>query len=622
MSVPTKELKFIHITKTAGSSIETVGLEKNKRWGIHHKEYGFWHEIFSNKPNSLKSKYDWFMVVRNPYNRIISEYNFIANSLGLENHTVDEFNRFIKRWMLNASNNKENHPMYGRINGDHFTEQYKYYDPSVIIHILKFENITEEFNNLMKKYNYDIILNKKVQVSKIYFNLKDISNENIELIKTIYKNDFEIFGYSTDINDYLKITKTIIPGDYEIKKILKYIPISRNANKYIMDITKKLSVKWAEDQGDYGWKFEKFINKSKDLKSKYDWFMVVRNPYTRILSEYAFLKSTVYLNCNHNVKDFNRIINKWINNISNNAENHPKYGRKIGDHFTEQYKYYDSDYKIHLVKYENLQEELNTILKMYNYSHISEEYIVENKFPYSIDDINQENISLINSVYKKDFELFGYETIGVDSPVILLKTELEDNKHTIQKQLKYIHITRTAGTSIEQTGLDSKLFWGRYDISYGIFDEPFILKSDNLKNKYDWFTIVRNPYTRILSEYNYLKVVLRIKNADDPIIFNNYLDKWLSIIKNSGKIHGHHLIQQHKYLDSNYAINILKYENLIEDFNKLMAKYEYSIVLNKKVSVSNSVLNIENITPANILLIKTVYKKDFEDFGYASEYIP
>jgi len=622
MSVPTKELKFIHITKTAGSSIETVGLEKNKRWGIHHKEYGFWHEIFPNKATSLKQKYDWFMVVRNPYKRIISEYNFIANSLGLKNHSVDEFNKFIKRWMLNASNNKENHPMYGRINGDHFTEQYKYYDPSVIIHILKFENITEEFNNLMKKYNYDIILNKKVQVSKIYFNLKDISNENIELIKTIYKNDFEIFGYSTDTKDYLKVSETIIPIDYEIKRILKYIPISRNANKYIKDITKKLSVKWAEDQDDYGWKFEKFINKSKDLKSKYDWFMVVRNPYTRILSEYAFLKSTLYLNTTHSIAQFNRIINIWINNVSNNIENHPKYGRKIGDHFTEQYHYYDSNYKIHIVKYENFQEELNTILKMYNYAHISEEHTIENNLPYSIDDISEENIDLINKVYKKDFEEFGYETINVDTSIISIKTELEDNKVILQKELKYIHITRTAGTSVEQIGLDSKLLWGRYDISYGIFDEPFMLKSHKLKDNYEWFTIVRNPYTRLLSEYNYLKVVLRIKNADDPKIFNNYLEKWLTTIKNSGKVHGHHLVQQYKYLDLNYTTTILRYENLLEDFNNLMAKYEYSIVLNKSVSVSNSVLNIDNITPKNILLIKTVYKKDFEEFGYSSEYIP
>jgi len=619
MSVPTKELKFIHITKTAGSSIETVGLEKNKRWGIHHKEYGFWHEIFINKPKALKEKYDWFMVVRNPYKRIISEYNFIANSLGLKTHTVQEFNMFIKKWMLNASNNKENHSLYGRVGGDHFTEQYKYYDPSVKIHILKFENITEEFNNLMKLYNYDIILNKKVQVSKIYFNINNISDENIELIKTIYKNDFEMFGYSKELDNILTIGSTVIPSNYEIQKTLKYIPISRNGNKYISDIIKKLSVKWGEQQPDYGWKFEKFINKSKVLKEKYDWFMVVRNPYTRILSEYEFLKSTIHLKNKHNVSEFNRIINRWISNLANDIENHPQYGRKIGDHFTEQYKYYDSNYKIHIIKYENLQEELNTVLKMYNYSVILDEHPIETTFTYSIDDISQENIKLINRVYINDFDSFGYEIINIDDTK-LTEDIREDKVKLIEKQLKYIHITRTGGTSIEQIGLDSKLFWGRYDISYGTFDEPFILKPYALKNNYEWFTVVRNPYTRILSEYNYLKIVLRIKNADEPTVFNSYLEKWLNIIKNSGKVHGHHLIQQNKYIDLKYNINVLKYENIQEDFCNLMSKYKHSLILNKHVSVSNGVLSVYNITPANILLIQTVYKQDFEQFGYSEDY--
>jgi hypothetical protein len=616
MSVPTKELKFIHITKTAGSSIETVGLEKNKRWGIHHKEYGFWHGIFPNKPNNLKEKYDWFMVVRNPYTRIISEYNFIANSLGLKNHTAEEFNIFIKLWILNASNNKENHPLYGRVGGDHFTEQYKYYDPSVKIHIIKFENITEEFNNLMKSYNYDIILNKKVQVSKIYFNVNHLLDENIKLIRTVYKNDFEMFGYSNELDNILTIYKTVIPNNYEIQKTLKYIPISRNGNKYITKNIKKLEVKWGEYQTDYGWKFEKFINKSKDLKSKYDWFMVVRNPYTRILSEYDFLKSTLYSNVNHSIKDFNRIINKWITNVANDIENHPQFGRKIGDHFTEQYKYYDINYKIHIIKYENLQEELNNLLNIYKYSLILEEHNIETTFTYSIDDISKENIKLINRVYKNDFDNFGYEMINVDEKEYI-KLEIQD---VLQKQLKFIHITRTGGTSIEQTGLDSKLFWGRYDISYRPFDEPFTLKTHALKNNYEWFTVVRNPYTRILSEYNYLKIILRIKNADDPIIFNTYLEKWLNIIKKSGKVHGNHLIPQYKYIDTKYLINVLKFENLEEDFNNLMSKYKYSIILNKHVSKFNSVLSVNDIISSNIILIKSLYKKDFEQFGYAEDY--
>ena len=193
----------------------------------------------------------------------------------------------------------------------------------------------------------------------------------------------------------------------------------------------------------------------------------------------------------------------------------------------------------------------------------------------------------------------------------------------LQKQLKYIHITRTAGTSIEQVGLDENKLWGRYDRDYGIFDEPFSLKSDNLKNSYDWFTVVRNPYTRLLSEYNYLKIALRIRNADDPKIFNSYIEKWLITLKNNPnqQIYGYHLIPQSRYIDDKYNITIIKYENLSKGFEELMTKYKYPIVLNKVVGKSNSPLTITNISESNIDLIKTVYKKDFEQFGYSIFYL-
>jgi len=69
-----KELKFIHITKCAGTFIEDLGYENDILWGKFHEEYGFWHSIFIDRDKKLKEKYDWFMIVRNPYTRILSEY--------------------------------------------------------------------------------------------------------------------------------------------------------------------------------------------------------------------------------------------------------------------------------------------------------------------------------------------------------------------------------------------------------------------------------------------------------------------------------------------------------------------------------------------------------------------
>ena len=77
MSYLKKELKFIHITKCAGSFIEELGIKHGLKWGRFHEEYGLevgsWHDYFIDKPYSLKEKYEWFVIIRNPYDRILSE---------------------------------------------------------------------------------------------------------------------------------------------------------------------------------------------------------------------------------------------------------------------------------------------------------------------------------------------------------------------------------------------------------------------------------------------------------------------------------------------------------------------------------------------------------------------
>jgi hypothetical protein len=52
-----RSLKFIHISKNAGTSIEKSGLLNKKLWGIYHKEYGYWHQYFPLKQfSSLKKR--------------------------------------------------------------------------------------------------------------------------------------------------------------------------------------------------------------------------------------------------------------------------------------------------------------------------------------------------------------------------------------------------------------------------------------------------------------------------------------------------------------------------------------------------------------------------------------
>lgn len=186
-----KELKFIHITKCAGTTIEELGKNNNIFWGQYHKEYGWWHQIFSTKPKYLKDKYNWFMVVRNPYDRIISEYYCKWGGQGrIKNDTVEDFNKFLLYKIKHRD-----------MIGHHYTEQYKYLDENYDIKILKFENLKNEFNQLMNEYNLDIKFDKHYNKSQNKkFTLSDLSKELIELINQVYKKDFEEFNYKMIIS--------------------------------------------------------------------------------------------------------------------------------------------------------------------------------------------------------------------------------------------------------------------------------------------------------------------------------------------------------------------------------------------------------------------------------------
>ena len=94
----------------------------------------------------------------------------------------------------------------------HYTPQHYYVvdkeGNNIIKNVLKLENLSVEFNELVKKYGYEYSLEQK-EVTKRNFDVFHLSYENISLIREIYKRDFEMFGYSMDIvsNDSMKELK-------------------------------------------------------------------------------------------------------------------------------------------------------------------------------------------------------------------------------------------------------------------------------------------------------------------------------------------------------------------------------------------------------------------------------
>lgn len=189
-----KDLFYLHPAKCGGTSVEVAGYEYGVRWGANHVSEFNHHLSYSalieTVPEFLEGK-TLFTTVRNPYKRIISfvycpYVHLILNECTL--NTVEEFNERIKDIILNLDNCI---PCY----------DYVYYKgKKVVPHVLKLENLTDEFNQLMFEYNSDIRMDKHTNKSSTFidvkkFDIEDISEENIKLINERFANDFIYFDY-------------------------------------------------------------------------------------------------------------------------------------------------------------------------------------------------------------------------------------------------------------------------------------------------------------------------------------------------------------------------------------------------------------------------------------------
>lgn len=239
-----QELKFIHVPKNAGLSIEQIGLNNNILWGRSHSEkgdYGYYHESFFAKREEMKRKYDWFMVCRNPYDRVLSAWLWLLQiedpgrkkidrdfknycnlhdsnehitnkdfknkteiSVGFFNHNIKEILTNLPPEMDGIHRDK-NYPYLDTcpsenkifILGEHFSAQYVYFDTRWCrINVIRFENLKEEFENLMIEYNMPHVkMDLKINNTEKIFTIDDMDDELINLINWFYYRDFDIFQY-------------------------------------------------------------------------------------------------------------------------------------------------------------------------------------------------------------------------------------------------------------------------------------------------------------------------------------------------------------------------------------------------------------------------------------------
>ena len=261
-------LEFVHIPKTGGTAIESIAKNANLTWSICHfgnpevvskisnglvecyhnnnieratkgrsqnrsswqsglfwesNRCPWWHvppahvQAFYPKKDNPYADADLFAVVRNPYERIISEYYYAMNELEnprnkntTKHQDTAHFNTFLHKRLSafsskmmagDLSNGIPGNRVYYSHDG-HLIPQYDFvYDKvnnrRIIEHVLIFENLHEDFSNLMAEYGLPLELPRSRVRPKSGKKLEvwNLSIQNMLLVEDIYKDDFREFGY-------------------------------------------------------------------------------------------------------------------------------------------------------------------------------------------------------------------------------------------------------------------------------------------------------------------------------------------------------------------------------------------------------------------------------------------
>jgi hypothetical protein len=196
-----KPLNFIHVAKTGGTSIEDWGRAHKYAWARFDPDMkGRFHYPFIFMDVAFQSKDDWFVVVRNPFARIVSEFYHVHNNLFKKhasahkqvNKTQAEMNEWIQRSLEMRFDPK----IFW-----HWTDQYLYVanknQCQCNITIIYYENLLPEFRALMR--NESLILPQSNYHYGKKLSTRNLTQETARMIYLSYYQDFRLLGYARDL---------------------------------------------------------------------------------------------------------------------------------------------------------------------------------------------------------------------------------------------------------------------------------------------------------------------------------------------------------------------------------------------------------------------------------------
>ena len=192
-----QHLRFIHIPKTAGTTLEDLAMQHGIRWGRNETKTLLCKLTRTNAPSCnpwhrppRKTQTPTFAVIRDPYERCVSEYKYQN-----PNGTAQKLNQWVKSNLQNARKNPY-------MTDCHFLPQAQYvYDEKqrkVIPHLLRFSHLETDFNKLMEQYGLPMRLHagtKRGRESAAKPTAADLNDESRKLIESFYVDDFQLIRH-------------------------------------------------------------------------------------------------------------------------------------------------------------------------------------------------------------------------------------------------------------------------------------------------------------------------------------------------------------------------------------------------------------------------------------------
>ena len=167
----------------------------------------------------------------------------------------------------------------------------------------------------------------------------------------------------------------------------------------------------------------------------------------------------------------------------------------------------------------------------------------------------------------------------------------------------FIHIPKNAGTSIETYFANDSF---RIQPTKHADIHEIKRKFKNSYNNYKKFTIIRNPYDKMVSWYFYLK--RNLGENYNVIEFNEWIKDTSKFWHVNDPVS--YLKPQFEWIDN--TVEIIKFENINEELNNFFGEKINLPITNK----SNRNHYLEYYNENSLDIIYNRYKKDFKKYNY------